>query len=150
MLAGAEAARTRPAESAEAIARALEAAPDDLDIRLAAYRFYFYTHDYAAALEQARAVLGFAARRLNLPPDWRAVRPADAAFTAHDFAPGLYLQALIAQGYCDARLGQLDAARKVLSKAAELDPTDRFGGAWLLTKLDQPEDADEDGDGDED
>lgn len=135
LLAGAEAARTRPAESAEAIARALKAAPADPDVRLAAYRFHFYNHDHAAALTQARVLLGFAARRLNVSADWRDVRACDAAFSAHDFAPGLYLQALVAIGYCAARLGELGEAGAVLAKAAELDPTDRFGGAWLLARL---------------
>ncbi len=139
LLAGAEAARSRPSESAEAIARALRAAPADPEVRLAAYRFYFYSHDHAAALDQARVLLGFAARRLNLAADWRDVRAWDAAFSAHDFAPGLYLQALVAIGYCAARLGQMQEAGAVLAKAAELDPTDRFGGAWLLARLEAVE-----------
>lgn len=142
LLAGATAARSRPLESAAAIAHALKTAPYDLDVRLAAYRFYFFTHDYPRALEQAEILLGFAARRLNLAPDWRDVQPADAAFTAHEFAPGLYLQVLIAIGYCLARTGSLAPAREILLKSAELDPTDRFGGAWLSTKLDQPDDED--------
>ncbi|MHC0052555.1 hypothetical protein [Actibacterium sp. D379-3] len=140
LLAGAEAACSRPTESAAVIARALQAAPDDPGVRLAAYRFYFYTHDHGAALEQARAVLGHAARRLNLAPDWAEVRARDAAFTAHEAAPGLYLQALIAVGYCAARTGAMETARAALAKAAELDPTDRFGGAWLLARLDRADD----------
>lgn len=143
LMAGAEAARSRPLESAAAVARALAAEPEDADVRLAAYRFYFYSHDYAAAFPQAEAVLVHAARRLNIATDWRAVAPADADFTAHDFAPGLYLQALIALGYCAARSGRLELAREVLGRAALLDPTDRFGGAFLLSRV-------EAGDGDED
>ncbi len=135
LLAGAQSARSQPLESAAAIARALVAAPQDVDVRLAAYRFYFFTHDYARALDQAQVLLGFAARRLNLPPDWRLVSPEDAAFTAHDFAPGLYLQVLIAMGYCLARLGQVDPACEVLAQAARLDPSDRFGGAWLRDNI---------------
>lgn len=142
LLAGAAAARTKPLESAAAIAHALDVAPHDLDVRLAAYRFYFYTHDHARAFEQAHQILRHAARRLNLAADWRDVAPGDAAFTAHETAPGLYLQALVALGYCAARTGDLAFARAVLTKAAELDPTDRFGGAWLIGKLDAPEDDD--------
>ncbi|MEM9762283.1 MAG: hypothetical protein AAF968_07225, partial [Pseudomonadota bacterium] len=58
--------------------------------------------------------------------------PGDAAFTEHAFAPGLYLQALIAAGYCAARLGDAEAARAMLGQSAALDPSDRFGGARLL------------------
>ncbi|PTV94573.1 hypothetical protein C8J27_107104 [Rhodobacter aestuarii] len=134
LLAGAETARSRPVESAEAIARALDEAPEDIEVRLAAYRFYFYSHDYEAALPQARVILSLAARRLNIPQDPAQVRPEDADFTAHDFAPGLYLQALVGIGYCAVRMGQTDLVREVLSIAAYLDPSDRFGGAWLLER----------------
>lgn len=137
LLAGAEAARTRPLESAAAIARALAAAPADPEVRLAAYRFQFYSHDYAAALPHAEALLLHAARRLNVAADWRAVRPWDADFTAHAFAPGLYLQALVALGYCAARLGEEALAREALGQAAALDPSDRFGGAGLLAAIDR-------------
>lgn len=140
LLAGAEGARSDTAASAEVIARALDSAPEDLEVRLAAYRFYFFTHDYAAAVPQAKAVLRLAALRLNLPTDPALVRPGDADFTAHDFAPGLYLQALIGLGYSAARCGQRDLARQVLTKAAALDPTDRFGGAWLLARVEAGED----------
>lgn len=136
LLAGAEAARTRPLESRAAVERALTAAPHDVEVRLAAYRFFFYSHDYPAAVAQAEALIPHAARRLNIAPDWHRVAPGDAAFTAHDFAPGLYLQALVALGYCAARCGEDGLARAVLAKAAELDPTDRFGGGWILARLD--------------
>lgn len=139
LLAGAANARSRPLESRAAIARALAQAPHDPEVRLAAYRFYFYTHDHAAALTQARVLITYAARRLNIAPDWTAVQPGDADFTALDHAPGLYLQALIALGYCAARTGALDLSRAALTKAAALDPTDRFGGAWLLDKIDRAE-----------
>ena len=104
-------------------------------VRLAAYRFHFFGHDYPAAAAQAEVILQLSARRLNISPDPDLVRPTDADFTAHDFAPGLYLQALIGLGYCAARMGQGDLARRVLGRAATLDPTDRFGGAWLLAKI---------------
>lgn len=140
LLQGALAPRSNPLESAAAIAQAIAAAPDDIDVRLAAYRFHFFSHAYAEATDQALVLIRLAARRLNIAADPAQVRPGDADFTAHDFAPGLYLQALIGLGYCAARCGRGDLARDVLAKAAELDPTDRFGGAWLLGRLDQSAD----------
>ena len=136
LLEGAEAARTRPLESAAAVQRALETAPEDMDVRLAAYRFHFYTHAYEAALADAEALVVMAARRLNVATDWRAVQPGDADFSAMEFAPGLYMQALVALGYCAARLHRGALAREALGRAAALDPTDRFGGAWVLSHLD--------------
>lgn len=143
LLAGASNARSAPAQSARAIADALRSAPDEPEVRLAAYRFYFYAHDYVNALEQAQALLIMAARRMNIATDPVHVRPWDADFTAHDFAPGLYLQALIACGYCAARLGEMDRARGLLARAADLDPSDRFGGAWLLTNIDAVDEDDD-------
>lgn len=142
LLSGAEAPRSRPEEGEEAITRALELAPDDAEVRLAAYRFYYYTHNYTAARLHAHALLGHVARRLNVTPDWRDVRPQDADFTAHEFAPGLYLQVLVAMGYCAARTGDRAQALELLAKASELDPTDRFGGAWLLAKVERGEEDD--------
>lgn len=139
LLRGAEAARTRPEQSAAAIAQALAAAPGVLEVHLAAYRFHFYNHDYAAAAIQARALLSLVARRLNIAQDWAEVAPGDADFTAHEAAPGLYLQALVGLGYCAARQGEAALARSVLTKAAALDPTDRFGGAWLLARIEAGE-----------
>ncbi|WP_108263648.1 hypothetical protein [Mangrovicoccus ximenensis] len=135
LLAGAAEARSKPLESAAAIRAALDASPDDWRVRLAAYRFYFYSHDHAAALEQARVLLRHAARQLNIAADWRDVRAEDAGFTQFEFGPGLYMQALVALGFCAAKLHRDDLAHEVLSKAGELDPTDRFGGLWLLRHM---------------
>ncbi|MEO1677797.1 MAG: hypothetical protein AAFU80_06495 [Pseudomonadota bacterium] len=144
LLSGAVEARTRPVESAVAIAQALEAAPQDLDIRLAAYRFYFYNHDHKAALAQAEVILALSAQRLNLPQDWRLVQPGERDFTTPAFATGLYLQALIAIGYCAARTGAADLAHAALTQARSLDPSDRFGGAWLLGLIEARDDAEDD------
>ncbi|MCA0920174.1 hypothetical protein [Pseudooceanicola nanhaiensis] len=141
LLSGAEAPHSHPEEGEAAIARALEAAPDDAEVRLAAYRFYYYTHDYTAARIHAQVLLGHVARRLNISPDWQEVGPMDADFTAHDYAPGLYLQVLVAMGYCAARTGDRAAALELLAKAATLDPTDRFGGAWLLAQVERGSDT---------
>ncbi|WP_425090887.1 hypothetical protein [Tropicimonas sp. S265A] len=142
LLAGADAAISRSEQTADTIARATRHAPLDIDIRLAAYRFYFYTHDFRRAAEEARVILAHTARQLNIPQDWALVSAQDAPFTEHRFQPGLYLQALIGWGYCLARMGDLDGATAVWSKAAKLDPTDRFGGAWLLDRIKAHEDED--------
>ncbi|TCP40541.1 tetratricopeptide repeat protein [Rhodovulum marinum] len=132
MLANAPGARSDPDGTARAVKAALATAPHDLDVRLGAYRFYFYTHRFAQAVPQAEAILALAAQRLNVPADWRDVRPADAAFSAADLAPGLYLQALIALAYCHMRLGDFETGQPYLDKAFELDPTDRFAAIRLV------------------
>ncbi|PTW51545.1 hypothetical protein [Rhodovulum kholense] len=143
-LANAPGARSDPEGTARAVEAALEAAPDDLNIRLGAYRFYFYAHRFAEAIPQAEAILAQTARRLNIPADWRAVGPADAAFSAPETAPGLYLQALIALAYCHMRLGDMTRGWACLDKALTLDPTDRFAAYRLVRAADPPAEEDED------
>ncbi len=144
LLAGAQAARTKPLESKAAIRAALEASPDDWRVRLAAYRFFFYSHDHAEALEQAEVLVCHAARQLNIATDWRDVGQDDAGFSEFEFAPGLYMQALVALGFCAAKLHRDDLAHEVLAKTGELDPTDRFGGMWLLRHMEARDAAQED------
>jgi len=135
LLAGAANARTRPVESAAALAAALAAAPEDPELRLAAFRFHFFAHDHDAARPQALWLLAHAARRLNIATDWRLVAPGDADFSAMEFVPGLYMQALVALAYGYVRQDRLDEAGEILEQAARLDPADRFGGAWMLAQL---------------
>ncbi|WP_068114910.1 hypothetical protein [Tropicimonas marinistellae] len=132
---GARRARSDPAATEAALLEALELAPEDIDVRLGAYRFYFYNHRYIEALEHCEALLCHAARRLNISADWRTVSPSDASFSEAEFAPGLYLQALIAWGYCHLRRGRTEPAREALLHCVRLDPSDRFGAAAILAHV---------------
>lgn len=131
-LEGARAARSDAAGSEVAVLRALGLAPHDLDVRTGAYKFYFYNGRLEDAAPHAQFVMAQAARRLNVSTDWRLVQPGDAAFGSLDPAPRLFVQALVAWGYCMARLRRLDEGRSALTKAIELDPGDDFGAGVLL------------------
>lgn len=132
------------AAAAGHIAAALAVAPDSLGVRLGAYRFYLYQHRFDHAVGQAEIILAQAARRLQLPHDWRAVAPGYAAFDRIEPWPRLFLQALIALGYGLVRLGRLEEGRAALAKAAGLDPHDRFGAARLLAVVERGGEDDED------
>ena len=132
VLAGARLARSDPATAERAVMQALDLAPDDVEVRLAAYRFYFYNHRLAEALRQAASIVVHISRRLNVATDWHLVRPGDAAFSGLEEAPSLYLQALLAWGYGSVRLGGIEEGRRALEKVVELDPRDRFGARRLL------------------
>ena len=136
-LEGARAARTRPEDARKAIDAALALAPDDVDVRMAAYKFHFYNHDYAPAADHAAVCIRMFAADLGLPPDWRSVAPDHADFAALARAPGRYLQALIAWGYCRARLGAVEEGREAVAQAARLDPNDRFGARRLLAVMER-------------
>lgn len=116
---------------------ALQAAPDALGVRIGAYKFYLYQQRLDRAVPLAQAILQQAARRLQLPHDWRAVAPGHAAFDRIEPWPRLFLQALIAMGYGLARMGRTDEGRAALGKAISLDPHDRFGAARLLAVVER-------------
>ncbi len=139
LLEGARQARTDPIAAERAVASALAAAPDDFGGRRGADRCYFDNHRCGEAAPHAAFLMRLVARRLNLAGDWRAVQPGDAAFEALEEAPGLYLQALIAWGYRQARLGERVESAEAIAKAAALDPRDRFGARRLLAVVTKPE-----------
>lgn len=136
-LEGAKAARSDTPAARAAVEEALQLAPDEVEVRMAAYKFHFYNHEYAPAVGHAAACIEAFARNLGLSPDWRDVRPQHADFAALDQQVGWYLQALIAWGYCRARAGEPMEGRAALVVAADLDPTDRFGARRLIAVIDR-------------
>jgi tetratricopeptide (TPR) repeat protein len=124
-------ARSDAVRALAAVTEAVTIAPQNLHVRLAAYKTYAYNHRWADAREQALWCLDRAARMIGLSRDWRAVTPQCRDFTAMEPGPGFWLQSLISIGYLDARLGDVEAAQAKLDHAARLDPTDRFGAGRL-------------------
>jgi hypothetical protein len=129
------------------VLQALDLAPDTLAARIGAYKFYFYRHRLAEAAVHARSCLDWVAERLQMPRDWRQVQPRHADFTGLEPMPRLWLQIVVAIGYCLSRLGQTDEGLECLAKVAELDPADRFG-ARRLSAIIARGDADDDEEGD--
>jgi hypothetical protein len=134
---GAKAARSDKAAAMAAIEEALRLAPKDVEVRMAAYKFHFYNHEYAQAVGHAAFCIGAFARRLGVSAEWRDVQPQHADFGALDQTVGWYLQALIAWGYCRARAKGPMEGRAAIAKAAELDPGDRFGAKRLIAVIDR-------------
>ncbi|NFV78580.1 hypothetical protein [Magnetospirillum aberrantis] len=130
--------------AASHVAAALTAAPDSLGVRIGAYKFYLYRHRLEQAVVQARVILAQAARRQQLPHDWRDVAADHAAFDSLEPWPRLFLQALVALGYGLLRLGLTEEGEAALVKAAELDPADRLGAKRLLELSRREPDEDED------
>ncbi|MDK9696674.1 MAG: hypothetical protein OEL76_09800 [Siculibacillus sp.] len=145
LLEGARAARSDPETSETAVLAALALAPDDLDVRIGAYKFYFYNSRLREALPHAAWTIAHAARALGLPEDWRKVEPGAAAFDTLDEGPRLFLQSLLAWGWCKARLGDLAEGIEAMTRVARLDPHDRFGAARLaeVVRREGRDDADD-------
>lgn len=119
------------AEQEQRLQAAIAAAPDNLPLRIAAYAFYFYANRLKEALPHGEACLAIAARALGVTEDWRQVSPESADFASVERPQRTYLKSLYALGYCQARLGEHDAAEEMLRKVAALDPEDEFAATQL-------------------
>lgn len=117
------------------VLEALELAPDALQPRISAYKFYFYRHRLEESLPHALACVEFAARQLGITRPWRQVEAGDAPFSALTPLTKLWLQALMAYGYGLARLGRFDEANEALAHVSRLDQRGTLGAARLLAVI---------------
>lgn len=114
--------------------RAYFLAPEQLVVLVALYRYYFYQHRLEDALIVADRAMTVAARRLELPTEWRRLQP-DHVGHAVLRSMGLlrfYLMVLKAAGYIHMRLNRHETGKAMLEKLVELDSHDRLGGKALL------------------
>ena len=128
-----------------ALLQAQRLAPKNLSVLVGLYRYYFYQHRLADALQIAEQAMQVAACQLGLPADWRALNEACLA-SAAAISFGLlrfYLLALKAASVVLLRLGQISASRERLAIIATLDSRDQLGAAQLLEVVDAFQQADE-------
>lgn len=144
LLEGARAARTDPQRSEAAVLAALQVAPDDRDVRMGAYKFYFYANRLAEAAPHAAWCIRDGARALGLPEDWRRLAPGSVDCTGYPKPQRFLVQSLVAWGWCKARTGEIEDGLAALAKAAAIDPSDGFGAARIAAIVagGSPEDED--------
>lgn len=135
-----------PAVAQGALDEAAALAPGHRAVLLARYKYHFYRCELAAAAPYALACVRDSARALNLPEDWRAVRPGDARFDEIESEPRFFLFALKAYGYVCVRSGALEEGRAALAQVVALDPGDATATRRLLDLVETGPDADEDDD----
>lgn len=121
----------RPQEAERHLAEAERIAGDHLAVMIARYRYALYKHEFSTALLQAERVLA-AARRLNIPADWREVRAGDADFSSDAPQVRFFLFVLQAYGYVLLRLDRLDEGTDALRRVTELDVRDQTRTRILL------------------
>lgn len=122
----------RPQEAERLLAEARRLAADHLAVMIAQYRYALYKHNFAAALDHAEQVLATAARRLNIPADWREVQAGDADFSSDAPPVRFFLFVLQAYGYVLLRLDRLDEGTEALRKVTDLDMRDQTRTRILL------------------
>jgi hypothetical protein len=127
-----------PAQAQSYMQQALTLSNQALDVLVAAYRYFFYQHNDAAALQIANQVLAQVRQLEGLPDDWAELGPILAA--RKEEAPiRLYLNAYTASGLILARLNAIDQAIVIATRVNELDDRREFGAATVLHILTQSE-----------
>lgn len=120
------------AEAKRLLAWAEAQAGDHPAILIARYRFAFYKHDFDAAAAQADRLLAHAARRLNIPTDWRIVAPSDADFSSDGPDLRFWMFVLQAYGYVLLRLGRETEGLAAWERLAALDARDQTRTRHLI------------------
>jgi tetratricopeptide (TPR) repeat protein len=112
-------------------------APEQLLVRVALYRYYFYQHRLDDALRVADSTLALVGGRLDFPDAWVYLREANIGAGVM-ISMGLvrfYLMVLKSAGYINLRLGHHDTGLAMLEKLVELDSHDRMGAKALLNVI---------------
>jgi tetratricopeptide (TPR) repeat protein len=129
-------------ESEKYINLALAKTDDSPDVLVAAYRYFFYKNNYEMALQIAGNVIDRIKEEENFPDDWEQLQQILVS-RKEDPKIRLYLTAYNASGLVLAKLGQIEAAKKISSQVKDVDNTNEFGAAILLDVLTRPCEEDE-------
>ena len=114
--------------------RAYLLAPEDLNVLVALYRYFYYQHRLPDALNVAHKAIAASGKRLHLPEDWRHLTRLHlgqgvlVSMTLTRF----YLMAHKGAGYLEMRLGELADAVGRLQTLVDIDTNDRLGVKSLL------------------
>lgn len=120
-----------PAQAQTHMQQALALSNQALDVLVAAYRYFFYRHNDAAALQIANQVMAQVRQIEGLPDDWADLGPI-LAERKEEANIRLYLNAYTASGLILARLNTVDQAILIASRVNELDDRREFGAATVL------------------
>ena len=124
-----------PDEKAElCLLRCFLAEPENLSVHVSLYRYYYYKHDYVAALKVAERTLESAGKALGYLGNWKDMTEGNL-MRGLLVSMGLtryYMHALKASAYVLMRIDDLQQAVQRLEKVNEMDTENQFGAEELL------------------
>jgi len=136
---------TSRAESLQALLAAKQASPEQLEVLVALYKFYFYQSDLEKAEQTVQQALACAARQGGFAVHWQELAE-DASDWSDPRGPGrAYLYALKALAFIRLRQDRPAEARQVLDALQHLDPDDRVGADVIRDLQNGLQQEDEDG-----
>ncbi len=121
-----------PEQTEALLLKARERWPDEADAHIALYKFYFVAARYPDAEATAWGALRKAAQLAGFTRNYRRLSQLSADWVQRGGPVRLYLFSMKALGVIRLRRGKVSAARRVLEKLLELDPTDEIGGGAFL------------------
>ena len=116
------------------INQALAKSLDSLDVLVAAYRYFYYKHNYQMALDTANQVIDKVKVSEALPDAWEQLKPILLS-RKEDEKIRLYLNAYAASGLVLAKLGKIDRAKIICVKIQEVDNMKEFTSASILMDI---------------
>ncbi|MGJ5672227.1 MAG: hypothetical protein ACR9NN_01145 [Nostochopsis sp.] len=129
-------------ESEKYMHQALAKTGDNLEVLVAAYRFFYYKYNYKMALQTAVQVIDKIKESEKLPDDWQQLQPI-LIDRKEDSQIRLYLNAYAASGLVLAKLGELEKAKEISAQVKSIDEKNDFGAGILLDILTRPAEEDE-------
>lgn len=112
--------------------KAHQLAPDELEIYIAIYKFYFYKKYLNSAEQFANLALQAAASQGQLEPEWKALHTTSCDWTKPTNAQRVYLYTMKALGFIYLRMRRIQQAELILTKLLELDVHDLVGGSVVM------------------
>ncbi|MBF1990882.1 hypothetical protein [Fischerella thermalis] len=123
--------------------QALAKTGDNLDVLVAAYRYFYYKYNYTMALQTAIKVIDKIKLTEKLPDDWQQLQPI-LIKRKEEPQIRLYLNAYAASGLVLAKLGEIEKAKEISTQVKSIDDKNDFGAGILLDILTRPAEEDED------
>ncbi|BAY86277.1 hypothetical protein NIES267_57830 [Calothrix parasitica NIES-267] len=112
------------------INQALSKTDNELDVLIAAYRYFFYKQKYQMALETAEKVQEKAKQEAKLPDAWEDQKPILIKRQAEQIIQ-TYVNAYSATGIIFAAQGKAEKAQEVSDKVKNIDPANVFTAGVL-------------------
>lgn len=130
-------------ESEKYINQALAKSDNNVDVLIAAYRYFYYKQKYQMALETAEKVKLQVKETENLPDNWEQLKPVLIERKEEENIR-LYLNSYAATGLILAILGKEEEAKSICNKVKEIDDKNDFGAGILFDVLTRPPEEDDD------
>ena len=132
-------------DSLHALNDAYRAAPDQLEVLVALFKFHFYQGHTEKAESLVFEALEKASRQAGFDADWRRLTPDCADWSDPRGAGRFYLYSLKALAFIRLRQDEAAQAAAILDKMAYLDPADLVGANVIRDLLEGVDEVQDDG-----